>query len=702
MKRSKKVLSLLLSVIMVVCLLSGLALQTNAKQSSNCLANLECTDEGHYTGNQGDSRVFRLDGEYFNGYNPGGYIENGVAVSKRNGNVGVDGTVYENGFEVWIARWNFGDNISWAYRTFKLEGKYHILTGKSGLIKSYNTKSFDDTVYFYNGSDLIYSFQVTPSNYNFEFSVNVEGVDELKVEIKDNTKTSGGTSFALYDLFLDGAASSGNKYPSGYNFLEDSYNFANYSDNISKKYFTTLFGSDKGKLLYKENHKAGGLCFGFAYTTAAIYNNYPNINTIATRTGLVSTDLCEKIRDIHHQWSDLINDGSGMFIGEHFLSIEDYIKYAYIYQFSKTVVDNSVWYNDDTVFAADELLQLVKDTTDNNMINVTIGMSNKTDGGHRVLAVGYDGNDILIDDPNNTESLERITVNNDGTWSFSGLNNWNSNTCYIRSNIDVQSPYRLLSSGQTTTASTNYYSDGTEYTENYMEGMDIVDADCNLVSISTDNFKSIEKLTQVTNAETTTGYTTSDSNLYWTNKNVDSLTLSDFSNDNVEVEMAGNGSIISASAEKLDEIKLNTENKSIAINTDKGSSCSVSFETCTESKDYKDVEVKVVVTGTSISNDVNATQTDNGLNISGLEESVVTLSINDEVIKSVEYNDNDGVFEIIYDSTGDSDTLEVKADVSNENTCKFCDKDHGTSFFGKLIAFFHKIAYFFAHLFGRM
>ena len=199
-----------------------------------------------------------------------------------------------------------------------------------------------------------------------------------------------------------------------------------------------------------------------------------------------------------------------MIIGDHFLSIEDYMKYTYIYQFSKTVVDNSVWYNDDTVFAADELLQLVKDTTDSNKINVTIGMSNKTDGGHRVLAVGYNGNDILIDDPNNTESLERITVNNDGTWSFSGLNNWNSNTCYIRSNVDVQSPYRLLSSGQTTTASKNFYSDGSEYTENHMEGMDIVDADCNLVSISTDNFKSIEKLTQVINAETTTDYTTGD------------------------------------------------------------------------------------------------------------------------------------------------------------------------------------------------
>ncbi len=35
-----------------------------------------------------------------------------------------------------------------------------------------------------------------------------------------------------------------------------------------------------------------------------------------------------------------------------------------------------------------------------------------------------------------------------------------------------------------------------------------------------------------------------------------------------------------------------------------------------------------------------------------------------------------------------------------ENLCKYCGRDHGTSFGGKIVAFFHSILYFFAHLFG--
>jgi glutamine phosphoribosylpyrophosphate amidotransferase len=38
---------------------------------------------------------------------------------------------------------------------------------------------------------------------------------------------------------------------------------------------------------------------------------------------------------------------------------------------------------------------------------------------------------------------------------------------------------------------------------------------------------------------------------------------------------------------------------------------------------------------------------------------------------------------------------------SGDNLCKWDNVDHGTSFGGRLIKFFHSILYFFAHLFGR-
>ena len=38
---------------------------------------------------------------------------------------------------------------------------------------------------------------------------------------------------------------------------------------------------------------------------------------------------------------------------------------------------------------------------------------------------------------------------------------------------------------------------------------------------------------------------------------------------------------------------------------------------------------------------------------------------------------------------------------TGNNICKWDNVDHGTSFWGRLVRFFHSILYFFAHLFGR-
>ncbi|MGN0177919.1 MAG: InlB B-repeat-containing protein [Monoglobaceae bacterium] len=215
----KKVIKSSISILLVFVMIFGIIpISKNNKTSTNifsqkafaanaltqkykgtCLANMECIDEGHYTGNMGDSRVYKLDGTVFDGYAP--YGDRGTEL-KRNGNIGVNNQTYNDGFEVWIARWNGGDNISWAYRTFKLDGKYNTLCGSTGLIRSYNTTHFDTTAYFYGDGELLYSVRMTQSSYVFDFVINVSGVNELKVMLKDNTKEAGGTSFALYDLYL--------------------------------------------------------------------------------------------------------------------------------------------------------------------------------------------------------------------------------------------------------------------------------------------------------------------------------------------------------------------------------------------------------------------------------------------------------------------------------------------------------------------
>ncbi len=175
--------------------------KAEAEGKLDCLEDMPLISESHYTGNQGDSCVFNLNKKglpgIFNRY-------------YGNGNVGIDGTVYNNGFEVWIARWNGGDKISWASATFDIGGKYKTLTGKSSVIKgSANTSSYDTSVYFYNGETLLYSFRMTPDDYEKSFKVDVTGVSNLTVMVKDNKEAAGGTSFALYDLFFDNSYGDG-------------------------------------------------------------------------------------------------------------------------------------------------------------------------------------------------------------------------------------------------------------------------------------------------------------------------------------------------------------------------------------------------------------------------------------------------------------------------------------------------------------
>lgn len=65
--------------------------KAEAEGKLDCLEDMPLISESHYTGNQGDSCVFNLNRKGLPGIDNKYY---------RNGNVGVDGTVYNNGFEV--------------------------------------------------------------------------------------------------------------------------------------------------------------------------------------------------------------------------------------------------------------------------------------------------------------------------------------------------------------------------------------------------------------------------------------------------------------------------------------------------------------------------------------------------------------------------------------------------------------------------
>lgn len=445
-------------------------------------------------------------------------------------------------------------------------------------------------------------------------------------------------------------------FPKGYDFNKDSYDFGNYSDTISKKYFTTLYGSDKGKLLYKKYNKAGGLCFGMAYSTAAIYNGYPSCSKISTLDdSLFKYKLCENIRDVQNiKYKNYINDeektwvSSKLPIGEKVIGIEDYIKYTYIHQFSKEVADNSVWCAD-----ANVILNLAKKYTDENKIGLMISMVRKDNkGGHGVLVVGYEGNDILVDDSNKRDGYNRITVNSDSSWSFNGLTNYNSKTCYIRYNTDYQRPFELLESGKSETVSESFIGD-VKTEETYIEGMDCQDKDSNLLVIDSDSYNLDKSKLSAVYIESGEG---TGADAYWTDEK--SASIDNVSGGNHEVNFAGNGSIVSAVVADASNVAMTIDKNDIKVqvNSNKGSRCAISVDTCRDD----DSSRKIEIIGTATDGEVTVERIKKGIRVYGLENGTANYYVDDNVAFTESTDDMGSNFDIRYDTQSDDDTVKIK------------------------------------------
>lgn len=448
-------------------------------------------------------------------------------------------------------------------------------------------------------------------------------------------------------------------FPKGYKFEEDSYNFSNYGDTISKKYFTTFYGAEKGKLLYKKYHKQGGLCFGMAYTTAAIYNGYPSCSKISTLDkGLFKYKYCENIRDILNNKVQRLSDptmdktliSSKLPIGENVIGIEDYIKYAFVYQFSKTVSDTSVWCDN-----ANVILDLAKQYTDENKIGLTIGITGKDKGmgGHRVLVVGYEGNDILVDDPNKTSGWNRITVNPDGSWTFGNADN---NSYYIRYNVDYQRPFELLKSGKTETADEEFL-DNTAAGETYVEDIDTLDKESKLLAVDSDSYDLDEKKFSAVYLESGDGQSV---NAYWTDKTTASI--KNINGGNRAVEFAGNGYIISAIvADSSDvDMTLNKNKFKTQVNSKKGSECTISVDACREDDSNNDISKKIEIVGTATDGEVTVERINKGIRVLGIENGTVNYYIDDNMVSTEKTDGNGDFFDIKYDAQGEDDTLQIK------------------------------------------
>lgn len=158
--------------------------QDNAK--ARYLDELSIIECGQYDGNMGDSFVYKIGAHQF-----------------TRGNTNIEGKSYRHGIEVWLARWDDEEEVSWAYSVFDLGKRYTSLTGKCVLIDSYNATDFDVTLEYCGDGKVIAEYHLTPESIPFSIDIDISGISELKIYAYDNTAVKGGTSFGLVEMALD-------------------------------------------------------------------------------------------------------------------------------------------------------------------------------------------------------------------------------------------------------------------------------------------------------------------------------------------------------------------------------------------------------------------------------------------------------------------------------------------------------------------
>lgn len=522
------------------------------------------------------------------------------------------------------------------------------------------------------------------------------------------------------DNNVDDDQNSGEKFPDGYDFFKDSYSFTNSFDIpiTNQKYFNAIFNPGHSKTMAefyeeKKDISDGGVCFGMAYTTGALLRGIPLVNTIA------SSKFSANIGQFHSSIRELSpssvfgiigSDGNNMV-----LSVLDYILYSHVYQLSTENRNNLVLIDFGDNFSSSDLESLFNDISTLIKNNIVPSISMKRtyidsagniqgDGGHRVLAVGIEGHDILLDDPNNKDDFNRIHINDDFTeWSYSepwttdhNSTTDNTNTYLGYSYKDFSEPYHILRTG----TKVNYEDDSETDTVGNTQRLDgdklLVYINCETCSIVNEDAMEID----IANG-TSTGAT--NSRLYWI-ENDKTVTVTGIQGDNNKVSVSGCNDVLQIETSGAsDQISLTMDEDDNVINAQINSvpGQEYSIELISANDNPAD-NTAITVTGTAFGELITSEQTLDGMIVSGLNDITITYIEDEEIVAESTAEVTDGrTVNITVDEDNNTVSTDFDDETSQEqdNTCKYCGKVHGTSLWGKFIQFVHNIFYFIKNLF---
>lgn len=438
--------------------------------------------------------------------------------------------------------------------------------------------------------------------------------------------------------------------PKGYSFPEDSLPFANYGEKIPRSYYTKLFEKGPGKALYNKYESGlSGRCIEFAQVTTSIYNDLPGVSSFSGGFPPVDPVIMHDLNRKHEFKANYRN-----------VSLEDYITYAYLTQYGKQILDERIR----NIDQAQNLLHMVKGLTTMNKIGLIIEMFYETGGGHSVVAVGYDGNDILVDDSNSLDKLERITIHDDGSWEFSGPTSsteLNSKTGHITYFSNYTQPYHFLLTGKPITPSdpkSVFANTDQEYE------WEPLNPESSLLCIDTDAAYSIhEEVTPIKTCDIPDA-NASDPDMYWVDDS-SSVSISAIEGKDNHLEFANDSTILESSTDSITDYKaiINEDVQTLSFTGKPHDDFEVAMSSV-----LADGEVKLSIQGTSQKGQIRLEATEGGVQAAGFKDGTIRLWQNDELVAEESFVDNDELVNIDYDKDGNDTALDT--DASGDQTPK--------------------------------
>lgn len=512
----------------------------------------------------------------------------------------------------------------------------------------------------------------------------------------------------------------GPQFPDGYNFDTDRWHFGNENRIIDRGIYESVFGPIKGKQIWEQKSYwqkitqiEPGVCYGMAFSTAAFLNNKPSVS-------IFIDNFINHLIDVNYGSSCLIPQ----IVGNKTISstAAKIISQYHVAQYSSI---NKVKYPCD----CNKLYHAVYDYVYNNGEPVVIYLNNleghwgdgsfrdvkQSNNKHAVFAIGLKGNDtILINDSNYPNKITELKLNRDESGKLT--NGWSYKGYKCADWIDDDALFNQYADEQLANHNFDLIGmvGGTEFYNELYNVLTIpgyyLDSDKLLLSVAGQSAilsnLTMYKIPNDDVGSISDNSSSQDSSLFWVENNQkDKINITNNSEEKKEYSLLGNTSGVTVRIDpnvSADIYVEDLEHNSVSILNGNQTIIEVSFSIAVDDE-FKEINIS----GEGAGDKAIITKKETGLQISGLNNLQISISENeDDTISSLDIDVTDGrdvnVSVDLKNNKLTSDFNNSSEQTANANLCLFCKKDHGNTFLGRLVAFFHHIAYYFAHLLGKM